>query len=232
MYGNDIEKLLGVICAINNESAKQIELLSYDSDYRFMTINHTHNVHIGDETESAGGPVPHIHGISQDVTGGPEATGAVGIPNYVSNQLTYPEEYTKDDQGEQISPYIIYEKEFPKEANTYIKSLIILGNQLQGDIINVKKIEAKSYIKVTGVHNGYGSPYTEIYDLKKKIDICNKYAKQHPRLQWLGEKHTLLNLIQMVMTTSIDAKFALIVYQDYLQKGYNSIINKKKPHLS
>ena len=222
IYGADIERLISIICNINNETAKQIELLNYDSDYRFMTIDHTHNIHINGATEMAGGDFSHTHGINLNLTGD---TG-------VSNQLTNSNEYVADDQGEQVSPYVIYEKEFPKLANQYIQSLIELGIELQNDISNIQKIEGKLYVKATNLHNSYGSPYTEIYNLKKKIDLCENYANQHPRLQWLGEKHALINFMQMVLTISIDAKFAVITYQDYLQRGYDSNINGKKSSIT
>lgn len=231
IYGKDIERLIGIICTINNEAAKQIESLNYDGDYRIKTINHTHNIHVGDSTESAGGDFAHVHGINLNVTGG-NATGATGSTGLVSNQLTYPDEYTRDDQGEQVSPYVIYEDEFPKASNPYVSLLIEMGEKLQGDISSIQKIEGKLYVKANKVHNNYGSPFTEIYDLKKKIDTCKNYSEQHPRLQWLGEKHALLNFIQMILTTSVDAKFAVIMYHDYLQRGYDANINGKKSSIA
>lgn len=231
IYGKDIERLIGIIGTINNEAAKQIELLSYDSDYRIKTINHTHNIHIGDSTESAGGDFSHTHEIDLNVTGG-NATGATGRTGYVSNQLTYPDEYLKDDQGENISPYIIYEDESPKTSDSYVNLLIELGGKLQNDISNIQRIEGKLYVKANKVHNSYGSPFTEIYDLKKKIDLCKNYSDQHSHLQWLGEKHVLLNFLQMVLTTSVDAKFAVIMYHDYLQRGYDANVNGKKSSIT
>ena len=68
-----------------------------------------------------------------------------------------------------------------------------------------------------------------MYNLKEKIGEIEAYADDYPNLQWLGEKHTLLGLMQVVLSYCIDAKWALIHFQDYIQRGYDYQFNDGIP---
>lgn len=261
MYGVDIERILKVITDINGETANQINLLARESDHRLTMIKHTHNVHVVSFTGSGGensgafevtstsiatanivnhADTGHSHGIPQhkhtiDIKlQGNSPTKGVGKESKISDQLTYSEDYNEDkhEHHKHVEDSTIYEKEHPLTASTYTDPLVELGDTLQEDIDKLKQIQEKMYTDVTEFNNGYGSPWTEIYDIKSKIDLVKDYADTYPNLQWIGEKFALLNLIQMIFHTTIDAKWALIHYHDWVQRAYDNQFNDNAPSIS
>ena len=260
MYGKDIERILSVINQIKDETSIQIEELARVSDYRIDTIKHTHNVHVVNSTGSDGenngsnevpktsmtaSPHPdtppghehqipeHKHKIDCKLTGNSPTDGK-GKTNQVSDQLTYSEDYSKDEHSshEHTESGTIYEKEHPEDASSFTTSIVELGDTLQEDITKLEEIEADMYKPIEEFNNQYGSPWKEIYILKEKIDNMKTYAEEFPNLQWIGEKHSLLNLMRIVVPFAVDAKWALIHYHDWIQRAYDNKFNENKPSIA
>ena len=241
MYGQDIKRIINVIGQLNNEVAKQINLLGREADYRLAMIKHTHNVNViqatGNPEGSPSGPHGHpgelhVHPINTFLQGaGP--TRGVGHMNRVSDQLTYPEDYTNDlhETHPHILHSIVYEDEHPCPAITYIQPILMIRNRYNLDVNRMRQIENRHFEDANNWNNGYGSPWTEIYDLQSKIDQIEEYGNTYPELQWIGEKHTLLSLMQLVYTCTIDAKYAIITYQDYIQRAYDNQFNRNDPSI-
>lgn len=235
MMNPDVERILAVLNNLKDETSKQIEALSYVSDYRLNTIPHTHNVHVnGSHSPSANGSHghgdgSHIHGMDIQLQGA-SPTDGIGIPNKVSTPLTWPGDYSDDKHGHHphTDSSNVYEEQHPESAATYTSSIIAIGNDLQQDLTKMKCLEDELYCKKECFNNGYGSPWKEIYILKEKIDIVKKYAANFPMLQWIGEKHTLLQLMQIVLTYTVDAKWAVITYHDFQSRGYDKKYNDNK----
>lgn len=145
----------------------------------------------------------------------------------VSDQLTYAADYTADAHGSHPHTVdsLIYEQQHPESAAGFWNPVRILGERFRQDVRRVKTIEERHYTGVKTFHNTYGSPWYEIYDLMEKIDWCNDYASRYPALQWLGEKQSFAHHMQMVVSIAVDCKWAVIYYQDYLQRGYDIHFN-------
>jgi hypothetical protein len=160
--------------------------------------------------------------------------GSFGKDGFISPQLTYMDEFLLDlhFSHPHLLPSVIYEQQHIEISALYNTPIQLLGAKLLIDIIKMKTIEAKMYINIKKFHTGYGSPWKEIYILKEKIDDLNIYASSFPTLQWLGEKHSMLNLMQIVLSYTIDAKFAIMTYHDWIQRGYDHIFNGNKPSIT
>lgn len=127
---------------------------------------------------------------------------------------------------------MVYEREHPDPANQYVDPIVDIGKELQKDLEKMKDIEDNMYTEKETFNNNYGSPWKEIYILKEKIDIVEKYGKDFPELQWIGEKHTLMSLMHIVLSYTVDAKWAFIVYQDWMQRAYDHRFNNNEPAIT
>jgi hypothetical protein len=228
MQGVDIERIMAVINEIKDEASTQITNLSFLSDYRIETISHSHNVRV----ESSDGSHSHGSGAHHHdfMLTGNSPTGGSGLTNHVSDQLTYPAEYTDDvnPDHKHIEPSVIYEREHVELSLEFTGNIISMGVVLGDDAGKMKEIENNMYTGAETFNNSYGSPWKEIYMLKGKIDKLEEYATQHSTLQWIGEKYALINLMQIILSYAVDAKWAITHYQDYMQRGYDNQFNDKK----
>jgi hypothetical protein len=164
-------------------------------------------------------------------------------PNRVSYQLTYPDEHTNDLHPDHphLEPGIIYEREHIAPAAGFMAGIGAgWGAGVGADIgapgsyegSKVHAIQEDLYVDRSGMHNPQGSPWWELEDLNTKYNQAKEYAEAHPQLQWIGEKHALLNLLQNMVSAILNAKFAVIQYQDYLQRGYDQVHNGDKPSVT
>jgi len=229
MMGPDLERITMVLSKLHDECCKQIHALARESDHRLETIDHSHNTYI---TGGAHGHGSGDHSHSVPGIAGP--TGATGGDGYGSRQLTYVSEYTNDKHGSHphILPFNIYEREHPVAASTYVNPIVAIGVELGTDQKKMHHIESNQYTDRNTFNNSYGSPYEEVDQLKMNIDNLEAYANEYPDLQWIGEKQSLLHLIQVVLTMSVNAKWSIITYQDWMQGAYDQQFNDNVPSLT
>ncbi len=261
MYGKDIERILISLNTLKDLITNQIETLSYDSDYRIALIDHTHTVHVGDLNGSPEGTPNGPHGhpdgthvniLDVQLTGrnDPPATNyrqwAIHKEHngpdhfeYVSDQLTYPTDeargYTRDlhKDHQHIEPERLYEREHPEPATKYITPIAnFFGSDVILDIIKMKQIDKNNYVGVNSFNATYGSPWKEMYRLQDQIETVKEYGNKYPELQWIGEKHTLKSLMQLALTYTIDAKWAISMYHDWIQRGYDTMYNDNEPSIT
>lgn len=232
MQGLDVERIILTLNNLKDETSKQIALLSKVSDYRLQTISHTHNVQVesSDGAHSHGSGAHHHNFMLQ----GNDPTGGNGLVNHVSDQLTYVKEYSGDrhPNHKHVNSSVIYEREHVELSSEYTGTIVCFAEVLNKDASNMKQIEDDMYTKKETFNNAYGSPWKEIYILMEKIDDLKTYSADHSILQWLGEKFALLNLMQIVLSYSIDAKWAIINYQDYTQRAYDHKFNDKEASIT
>lgn len=228
IQGLDIERILAVINDIKDESSKQILNLSNVSDYRMETISHTHNVRV----ESSDGA--HSHGSGSHhhdfMLQGNSPTNGSGLTNHVSDQLTYPDEYNDDTHPshKHIEHSIIYEREHIELSAEYTSNVISMGVILGDDKNKMQSISDNMYTDKETFNNSYGSPWKEIDILKEKIDNLEEYTITHTSLQWHGEKFAIMNLMQIILSYAIDAKWAITHYQDFIQRAYDHQFNNNE----
>ena len=101
-----------------------------------------------------------------------------------------------------------------------------------GDYTKMCTLEDIHYTSSNSFNNGYASPWTELHTLKNSIIKMEDFAQAHPKLPWMGDKVGLLNLLQVVLARSTDARLSLIYYHDYIQRGYDHVFNDDNPSIT
>lgn len=202
--------------------------MARESDYRIETIDHSHSAIVTN--------APHGHGDGSHthfVHACREPTNNSGNDGPVSRQLTYPEEYSVDLHvtHPHVMHSIIYEREHRCPAAGYTPEIIRLLGELNKDIDCLREIDREQYNRPANFNNNYGSPWTEMYDLQFHIQQALQYAALYPQLQWIGEKQSFMHLLQLVVHTGMDAKFAIIYYHDWIQRAYDHMFNKDEPSI-
>lgn len=97
------------------------------------------------------------------------------------------------------------------------------SSAFSAEVSKVRTIEGKLYTGKGQLNNSAGSPYSEIYELERRIGQCSI-----DQIEYLGPKHSLLARLHNVANAAVDAKHAVIQYQDGLQRGYDSCFNGGK----
>lgn len=78
-------------------------------------------------------------------------------------------------------------------------------------------IEKNNYVRINQMHNSIGSPYTELYRLKTGL---HSLIRMDPEI----DPHIKIQLqLCKVHQLSMDAKWCVMQYGDYLERGYNYI---------
>lgn len=119
----------------------------------------------------------------------------------------------------------------PSPASTYVNPIRSAMSTISTDRNKMNTLARGLYTSINSFNNEYGSPWTELNKLEDAIKSAEVFAAAHSELEWLGEKDGLLGLLNKVLTLSIDAKWALIHYHDYIQRGYDNIFNGKIPSI-
>jgi hypothetical protein len=245
MYGKDICRILKLINQIKDESAKQIKLLADESDYRLKMIKHTHHVTVEGVTENTvcdhtGEPycscAGHVHDINFDLKNGSPTDPGGQTSGFITNERTWSGDYSKDDHGHgdhnRTESSVVYEHETPGSASSFTDPIVAINDNLKKDVDKLKEIASDMYKPIEEFNTEYGSPWTEIYNLDKMVDELKAYADIVKNLQWLAERQSLLHYIQRVMTFSVDAKWAITMYHDWIQRAYDFKFNGKKPSIT
>lgn len=248
MYGKDIERILKTIGRLYMVTSDRIFSLASKSDYRIATIKHVHDVKVYGTNSGIGSGRTGDHYHLIDGSGGDHThpTFTLGGPGFpsgssatdrdrVSYPLTYTEDYSTDKNPDdpRTSQGVIYESEHTIQTDSIVQDIIrIFTTDLIPEIDRIRVIDRKLYTSKENVHNSIGSPYTELYDLNDKLKNLQRWCGDHTELQWIGEKHALLNMMQLVVQATINAKYAVIIYHDYLQRGYDYCHNDNKQSVS
>jgi len=115
------------------------------------------------------------------------------------------------------------------ELEIYTHPPVIESGKLTTEIDKLRKIQSKLYVQADKLNNSIGSPYTEIYTLGQLISRAQSLTAN---LSYVGGKAATLANLNAVVTATVDAKYAVILYQDGLQRGYDSIYNDGKPSIT
>ena len=121
------------------------------------------------------------------------------------------------------------EQEINEVSSSYIQALLSLS-ALSLDVDKINTLANDSYFDIKSFNNSCGSPWTEINRLKNVMDKLHDVAKN--LIKYQSQKSGLLGLLNLVMSCAIDAKWALITYNDYIQRGYDNKFNDKRPSIT
>jgi hypothetical protein len=234
-YGGDVERIVNGLGGLHSELSKQLKALAKQADYRIETIEHSHNAtvqHVADGGHSHPGDSYqiHQHGAHQVAASG-GATGATGSNGNIGKQLTYAGEYSADSHPDHphTESSVIYERAHPAPAAGFISSIETKYSAVKGETGKMSSIKgAMKTPDGNKHHNSIGSPFQEMEELDEAFNDVKEYAGAHAQLQWIGEKHALLALMNSLASAVVNAKYAVIHYQDYLQRGYDEVHNGGK----
>lgn len=103
---------------------------------------------------------------------------------------------------------------------------------MSGDCGKMDSLSGSLYTGTSSFNNGLGSPWTELTKLQQAVSDAEAYSGAHSPFNYVGEKAGMLALLNMVMTAAVDAKWAMIIYHDYIQRGFDDSFNGKKPSVT
>lgn len=105
-------------------------------------------------------------------------------------------------------------------------------SSMSSDVSKMSSLESSNYTDSTSFNNSIGSPWTELKKLQSDVDAATSYASSHSPFNYVGEKAGMLAMLNMVMSAAVDAKWAIQIYHDYVQRGYDCNYNDKTPSVT
>lgn len=118
----------------------------------------------------------------------------------------------------------INEREEPKISNGYAKDAIATMSQV--DTGRMKSLKKGLYTSSDSLNNSNGSPWTELEKLEAAINACS-----NDTVSFMGDRVKLMGLMNIALSRAVDAKWAICIYHDYIQRGYDFKYNDKKPSI-
>ena len=110
-----------------------------------------------------------------------------------------------------------------------MSSVMAAKKDLDDDFDKMAILKKKLYTSTTSFNNCNGSPWTEMNQLKEKIELLDK---QFSGLKFKSELLVLMPLVSFVIGIAIDTKQSMIMYHDYIQRGYDAVFNGKTPSIT
>lgn len=101
---------------------------------------------------------------------------------------------------------------------------------ISGDCGKMNSLSNGLYTNSSSFNNGYGSPWTELNKLTEAIDNAVSFESSNGT-DYVGNKAALLSMINIVISYAVDAKWAIIYYHDYIQRGYDNKYNGNEPSI-
>ena len=205
MMGKDIESLLTKIDGIKPLVVDMIKTLSTS----IATVQNAYN-----DPEAT----PTL----------PTASGIEYLSTINSNFQTVASEINKlkDRDKKYIKP--LYEKSSP----SIFASLEAYMESIKEETDKFQSIKGKMFSKATEFFNSLGSPFSEFETLMESYNNAKEFASAHSEMKYYGEKVGMLSLIQPIIPCVADFKVVLITYNDYIQRGYDTLYNDNNPSIT
>ncbi len=103
---------------------------------------------------------------------------------------------------------------------------------MSDDTGKMKSLSDNNYTGAASFNNGLGSPWAELEKLKQAVADGSVYSEAHAPFNYVGEKAGILALLNMIMSAAVDAKWAIVIYHDYIQRGYDNQFNGNVPSIT
>ena len=149
----------------------------------------------------------------------------------LSNQTAYGISCNATHGGTSTASCTPTERSVSIKSSTFIDPIREASESIIEDFDKMDSLSSNLYTSVNSFNNEYGSPWTELSLLNSSIQDIGKFAGSYSNLGYVGEKAALLSLLNMILSISIDAKWALINYHDYIQRGYDNRYNDNEPSI-
>lgn len=145
------------------------------------------------------------------------ANSVDSLSNAVAYQITTPDHTT--------------ELPVPVSSSSFTTPIISAMSGMSGDCSKMSSLQGGLYVSSSSFNNGYGSPWTELKRLQDAVKSLESFSSSHPILNYVGEKAGLLGLINKTMSAAIDARWALMHFHDYVQRGFDHAFNGDIPSI-
>lgn len=114
------------------------------------------------------------------------------------------------------------------ERLTTLKSdttvLTYLKRELDAVVLKIKRIDSVLYTRKENMHNSVGSPFTEIYRVQQTLTNVVSYSRDSLYIgEYIQNLARLMNMIARLRSYAVDAKWAIVMYADYLERGFNHL---------
>lgn len=139
-------------------------------------------------------------------------------------------EDTIDDIGDELGNPWSSDANLSKKTNLQktMKKLDDLEDYCQ----KMDKMDKKLYVNKSECNNSIGSPWTEFAKLKIGLKDAGDFYDKWPTLKYANQKSAMLAFLNAVLTEATDAKWALVTYHDFTQRGFDNMFNNNKPSMT
>ena len=131
--------------------------------------------------------------------------------------------------------YIVSSDKLVEQSKPFSGSLDKLVNvvdDIEDDCKKMKDMDKKMFVDKSEFNNSIGSPWTEFEKLQEAIKDMDRYYANHSALNYIGQKSAMCSLCNAVLSCAIDAKWSLIIYHDYVQRGFDNLYNNNVPSIT
>lgn len=149
----------------------------------------------------------------------------VSLANATGYQLTSKEQHAGTGSG------VCYPKEIEVPDGDPMSPIVSALESIRDDLTKMDELRDNLYIGYKEFNNSLGSPWEELTKLQNVIDNGKSYSGAHSPFNYVGEKAGMLSILNMILSITIDAKYALMMYHDYIQRGYDNKYNDNDPSI-
>lgn len=167
-----------------------------------------------------------ILSIASIINATSEAIGSISNLNVPPIKVKADHTHSDDGAGPASKTEFI-EKESKVSMSGPLSKVTSLLSELSPDLGKLQVLEDGLYIETFQFHNSIGSPWTEVKGLKKAIDSVLSYTGE----DYVGDRAMVTGLLNIVLARAVDAKWALILYHDNIQRGFDYHHNNKEPSI-
>lgn len=137
-------------------------------------------------------------------------------------------DHTHADEGKgEASKTFFIEKESRVSMSGPLSKVVNILTDLSPDLGKLGSLKEGLYTETTSFNNSIGSPWAEIENLKKAIDKVTGYSGE----DYIGDRNAVIALLAATVSRAVDAKWALVYYHDYIQRGFDYQHNDHDPSI-
>ena len=104
------------------------------------------------------------------------------------------------------------------------------SSSMSDDFSKMKTLNKKLYTSTTSFNNSNGSPWTEIDRLHKFMNKIESLTGKS--IEYTSQVLVILSYISAGIALAVDAKNAISLYHDYVQRGYDANFNGRDPSIT
>ena len=119
------------------------------------------------------------------------------------------------------------EAEIPVPGSGFMIAAMTALSNMEADIGKMDELKAGLYTSANSFNNSYGSPWTELNSLKAAVTTANNFDV----VNFMGDRLCLLGHMQIALSRAVDAKWAMTIYHDYIQRGFDNKFNNNEPSI-